>query len=31
MVSAGEELTCDYGYHHKLPGTDIDDLPHWFQ
>ena len=30
-VSAGEELTCDYGYHHKLPGSDADDLPSWFK
>lgn len=30
-VSAGEELTCDYGYHHKLPGSEIDDLPSWFK
>ena len=30
-VRAGEELTCDYGYQHKIPGTNIDDLPSWFQ
>ena len=30
-VPAGEELTCDYGYHHKLPGSEIDDLPSWFK
>lgn len=30
-VKAGEELTCDYGYEHKLPGTDVDDLPSWFE
>ena len=29
-VSKGEELTCDYGYSHKLPGTDKDDLPEWY-
>lgn len=31
QVSAGEELTCDYGYHHKLPGSEADDLPSWFK
>ena len=27
----GEELTCDYGYEHKVPGTNVDDLPSWFK
>ena len=30
-ITAGEELTCDYGYEHKIPGTSINDLPSWFQ
>ena len=29
-VKAGEQLTCDYGYEHKIKGTNIDDLPSWF-
>ena len=29
-MKAGEELTCDYGYEHKIKGTNIDDLPPWF-
>ncbi|XP_011402540.1 PREDICTED: histone-lysine N-methyltransferase SETD7-like [Amphimedon queenslandica] len=29
-VSKGNELTCDYGYSHKLPETDEEDLPEWY-
>ena len=29
-VRKGEELNCDYNYSHKIPGTEIDDLPEWF-
>lgn len=29
-VVKGEELTCDYEYTHKLPGSDEDDLPEWY-
>ena len=29
-VKEGEELTCNYGYNHKLPGTSKDDLPKWY-
>lgn len=30
-ITAEEELTCDYGYEHKIPGTSISDLPSWFE
>lgn len=30
FVAKGEELTCDYNYCHKIPGTEINDLPKWF-
>lgn len=29
-VVKDEELMCDYGYFHKLPNSDQDDLPPWF-
>ena len=29
-VRKGEELTCNYGYNHKFPGTSKDDLPKWY-
>ena len=29
-VRKGEELTCNYGYNHKFPGTSEDDLPKWY-
>ena len=29
-VREGEELTCNYGYNHKMPGTSTDDLPNWY-
>lgn len=29
-VTMATELTCDYGYLHKFPGTEEDDLPQWF-
>jgi histone-lysine N-methyltransferase SETD7 len=30
LVKENEELTCDYEYSHKVPGTNDDDLPQWF-
>ena len=30
-VRKGEELTCNYGYSHKFPGTSKDDLPLWYR
>lgn len=29
-IAKGAELTCNYGYSHKDPGTGKDDLPQWF-
>ena len=29
-IEKGEELTCHYGYEHKFPGSNEDDLPDWF-
>ena len=29
-VNKGEELTCNYGYNHKIPTTDTNDVPKWY-
>ena len=29
-VNEGEELTCNYGYNHKIPTTDANDVPKWY-
>ena len=29
-IPKGNELTCNYGYDHKIPGSSVQDLPCWY-